>query len=383
MSEPLSGHCSICLNDYNDPVCIPCGHVFCFPCLTEYANGPAHEGFTAPCPTCRADFHLLTPDPRALPAKYHPFISSHLRRLFFDLTPHEETVSLKRQVKKLKKEVAQLMDACERQMNRVAAHKEGERNLRHRLDKLQNDYDELATEHDELVGDLEEVKEERDALAEENARLRELLETAIERKDAIFEEKERLETKNEELEEEIELTTRRAEDYKAKYRQAKSQIQALQRAKEEAEASGSRRKSFLAPPRLFNYDDFNAAMEKERTARSGRPTPDNTLYPDDFLTQYLWETRAARQERDREVQEAESSSRAGSGQEQPQVYEPPARIRVKRPLPRRSTPMQVSSAGPQSSSSLPRKRPRLSEPARLSSSLVEAEPQVAEDDLSE
>ncbi|KAG2011952.1 hypothetical protein CC2G_012010 [Coprinopsis cinerea AmutBmut pab1-1] len=69
-TSKMSGQCSICLNDYRDPISIPCGHVYCFACLNQYANGPTHEGLKAACPTCRQEFHYVTPDVRDLPP--HP-----------------------------------------------------------------------------------------------------------------------------------------------------------------------------------------------------------------------------------------------------------------------------------------------------------------------
>ncbi|KAK0466885.1 uncharacterized protein EV420DRAFT_1505979, partial [Desarmillaria tabescens] len=45
--------CSICLSDFVDPVCTPCGHVYCFSCITQATSILRNEGSTtAPCPTC-------------------------------------------------------------------------------------------------------------------------------------------------------------------------------------------------------------------------------------------------------------------------------------------------------------------------------------------
>uniref|UniRef100_A0A8D0BQ71 Uncharacterized protein n=1 Tax=Salvator merianae TaxID=96440 RepID=A0A8D0BQ71_SALMN len=49
--------CSICLEPFNDPVSIDCGHNFCRVCLSSHWSGFSRYGFR--CPECR---HLCSPD---------------------------------------------------------------------------------------------------------------------------------------------------------------------------------------------------------------------------------------------------------------------------------------------------------------------------------
>ncbi|KAI2647085.1 Nuclear factor 7, ovary [Labeo rohita] len=45
--------CPVCLSDFNDPVSLPCEHVFCRQCITSYLE--SHEGAHR-CPECRQNF---------------------------------------------------------------------------------------------------------------------------------------------------------------------------------------------------------------------------------------------------------------------------------------------------------------------------------------
>ncbi|XP_016115621.1 zinc-binding protein A33-like [Sinocyclocheilus grahami] len=45
--------CPVCLSDFNDPVSLPCEHVFCRQCITSYLE--SHEG-AHKCPECRQNF---------------------------------------------------------------------------------------------------------------------------------------------------------------------------------------------------------------------------------------------------------------------------------------------------------------------------------------
>ncbi|KAF6753467.1 hypothetical protein DFP72DRAFT_901763 [Ephemerocybe angulata] len=80
----MSGICAICLSEYDDPVCIPCGHIFCLDCLTSAVNRPGEVELTSKCPKCRNDFCLVTPDLALLPARYRPFVASPLRKVYLD-----------------------------------------------------------------------------------------------------------------------------------------------------------------------------------------------------------------------------------------------------------------------------------------------------------
>ncbi|KAK0466889.1 uncharacterized protein EV420DRAFT_1505995 [Desarmillaria tabescens] len=51
--------CSICLSDFVDPICTPCGHVYCSNCIAQATNILRNEGSTTtPCPACRQQFSI-------------------------------------------------------------------------------------------------------------------------------------------------------------------------------------------------------------------------------------------------------------------------------------------------------------------------------------
>lgn len=52
------GNCPICLSDYKEPYSIPCGHLFCLECLSEYISNSSRNSLTASCPSCRDEFLL-------------------------------------------------------------------------------------------------------------------------------------------------------------------------------------------------------------------------------------------------------------------------------------------------------------------------------------
>ncbi|KAK0202488.1 hypothetical protein DFS33DRAFT_1384841 [Desarmillaria ectypa] len=72
--------CSICLSDFVDPVCTPCGHVYCSKCIAQATRIQCNEGsITAPCPTCRKLFSI-SDDP--VSRDFNEYFGYPLRRLY-------------------------------------------------------------------------------------------------------------------------------------------------------------------------------------------------------------------------------------------------------------------------------------------------------------
>nr|XP_020481015.1 tripartite motif-containing protein 65 isoform X2 [Monopterus albus] len=53
--------CAICLDRYNSPVTIPCGHTFCEKCINAHWDAKAKAGIRSQCPICSEEF-----DPRPI-----------------------------------------------------------------------------------------------------------------------------------------------------------------------------------------------------------------------------------------------------------------------------------------------------------------------------
>ncbi|KAK0214887.1 hypothetical protein IW262DRAFT_1403565 [Armillaria fumosa] len=100
--------CSICLSDFVDPVCTPCGHVYCSRCITEATSIQREEGsVTAPCPTCRKSFSI-NDDPSS--HDFHKYFGYPLRRLYVNGL----YVNFEDKVKRLEDRIATLERECQR-----------------------------------------------------------------------------------------------------------------------------------------------------------------------------------------------------------------------------------------------------------------------------
>jgi len=157
--------CSICLSSFRDPVCIPCGHVYCKRCLTDYANAPGYSDLTAKCPECRASFDLVLPDLTYLPEKYHKFVTHSVRRVYVDSssTIKELRESLKAaEIRLARKESMEqaLLKRSEELVEAVTAHRQGERDANLRILELEEEIMTLeddSREHDSKVKDLQKM----------------------------------------------------------------------------------------------------------------------------------------------------------------------------------------------------------------------------------
>ncbi|KAH6915794.1 hypothetical protein BKA70DRAFT_1253784 [Coprinopsis sp. MPI-PUGE-AT-0042] len=366
--------CSICFGEFNEPVSIPCGHIYCFPCLNEYANGPTNEGLSIPCPHCRQEFQLVTPDPRTLPRKYHPFIQPHIRRVFIDAPPPNETTQeLKRQIKALTKTVDNLrkredtlMRECERHVERANAYREREQGARQELMEMEQG----AIDAEDRVMQAEERAEEAEGRAEEAEEKFQIANAGMQRIAAAYDDlrpKYRvLKRRNKELQDDLEAS--RAEEETARQatttaeaarRQADQQVRALsanhdamiRRCRElEIEAMGFGTSALRCPK-----PSKNASSDSEQSDGSGTESEEEDVKP----------VAIRRKPTTMRVETPPSDRMHSPSDDGLQLYEPPARIRVKRPLPRRARPLSEDDEQPQDTT---RKRPRYSEPVFRSTS---------------
>ncbi|KAG7445083.1 uncharacterized protein BT62DRAFT_1077290 [Guyanagaster necrorhizus] len=117
--------CSICLSDFVDPVCTPCGHVYCSRCIVEATSVQRDEGYaTAPCPTCRKPFSIAD-DP--LSQDFQEYFGHPLRRLYVNGL----RVNFEDKVKRLEQRIATLERENQRirMLSRYMRQKDGDRSV--------------------------------------------------------------------------------------------------------------------------------------------------------------------------------------------------------------------------------------------------------------
>ncbi|KAK0501622.1 hypothetical protein EDD18DRAFT_742901 [Armillaria luteobubalina] len=129
----MSDQCTICICDYTDPVSIPCGHVYCMQCLSDYIASSSPDGITASCPTCRADFSIVVPELHSLSRQFHRYITPSIRRVFIEPNPSESYEELKRKLDVseahnaiLKDENHYLQKSCQKYKADATMHARGE-----------------------------------------------------------------------------------------------------------------------------------------------------------------------------------------------------------------------------------------------------------------
>ncbi|KAF5317892.1 hypothetical protein D9611_014861 [Ephemerocybe angulata] len=168
----LSSECAVCLEEYTEPVCIPCGHLYCMKCVTEVVRyGGGNFG---KCPTCKRDFNLckssktiVIPDATFVPEAFKPFLLSPIRRIYAPESldkEHEDTTPLKDKIKELEASVSEERD----RVFQLEATLEADTRA---LDDLE------AEENKRLEEEIEKLKEANAALNSTNEELTEEIES--------------------------------------------------------------------------------------------------------------------------------------------------------------------------------------------------------------
>ncbi|THV02537.1 hypothetical protein K435DRAFT_749255 [Dendrothele bispora CBS 962.96] len=138
--------CSICLSALQEPVSIPCGHIYCSSCLLEYVGASQQDLYTASCPTCRASFPIVSPELTLIPKQLHRFFVPGIRRVYIDLNLQQRLSAAQEKVKVLEEQCNTLMNECERHIALARAHSEGEQVCQKKLKECHSELKESQLE---------------------------------------------------------------------------------------------------------------------------------------------------------------------------------------------------------------------------------------------
>ncbi|KAJ7252672.1 hypothetical protein C8J57DRAFT_1722859 [Mycena rebaudengoi] len=86
-------YCSICVESFKAPVCLPCGHIFCRECIARTVDSVDASSIQHFCPACRAPYNVVAPDPSLVPSHLRPHLLPQIRPVFFDAPPQTTSAS--------------------------------------------------------------------------------------------------------------------------------------------------------------------------------------------------------------------------------------------------------------------------------------------------
>ncbi|EMD39241.1 hypothetical protein CERSUDRAFT_81989 [Gelatoporia subvermispora B] len=155
--------CVICLDTLKDPAALPCGHVFCYGCITRVAA--AVTPYTAQhfCPTCKHPYMTTQLDPAFIPTYLRQHITPSVRKLQLDYTmPPGPASASPNDIDALRAENASLRTCCYVWRRRAAVHasatlglvglarltRDHALKLKAEKDMMQSRYDELKKRYD-------------------------------------------------------------------------------------------------------------------------------------------------------------------------------------------------------------------------------------------
>ncbi|KAF5328510.1 hypothetical protein D9611_014382 [Ephemerocybe angulata] len=276
----MSGLCSICLNEYDEPVSIPCGHVYCIGCIVGVANETEDEATTAKCPKCRDEFHLVSPDLTYLPKKYHPFVVSPLRRIFLDESGEAEQIdtALSR-IEQLERELAKcrtrLADSREnedaarqqgdRHLSKARVYREKEKAALKEVKRLESTCERLETKCEELEDTVEELSSKMEEV-----------ELRAEQKDVETKaEQRRMQRQNAALQKEVKRLKDESQSWLNQYRSLEEENKALEVDLERMKARSLAQEAEATPrnAKRFSADSPLSDAELAFSTRVVRPLP--------------------------------------------------------------------------------------------------------------
>ncbi|KAJ7781940.1 hypothetical protein DFH07DRAFT_1017792 [Mycena maculata] len=166
--------CGICLSRFNEPVCVPCGHVYCTDCLATHVAATSPDGFAAACPACREPFHTVRPELTCLPKPFHKFALPSLRRVYIDLDAPAPAATPRRprqpdaarlaqseaRVAALEADKERLLRAGESHAAAARAHARGETLALRKAAELQRELGQARAEGAATAQRLAELREE-------------------------------------------------------------------------------------------------------------------------------------------------------------------------------------------------------------------------------
>jgi len=159
--------CAICLDTLKAPVALPCGHVYCYGCISETVKvATSSSSSTIRCPTCREPVSTVAPD-TLIPPHLRPYVLPPFRRIYlstpapsFTLPDSERETSIAR----LHMENAALRQSCYAWHARAHAHMAAHFQLtalvrvaRDQAQKLKDDRNEIARKYDSLKRKLSDI----------------------------------------------------------------------------------------------------------------------------------------------------------------------------------------------------------------------------------
>jgi len=145
------------LTIFKEPVCLPCGHIFCSKCLSDHINTPPNKGMTASCPECRTDFNIFTPELACLPRQYHQFILPSVRRVYLDMSAcsvlQAKLEKAEARLKVHKSHEEALAKKSESLTAALNAHRAGEKKAVQNATAMKRQLDDCIEERDEKISD--------------------------------------------------------------------------------------------------------------------------------------------------------------------------------------------------------------------------------------